>query len=191
MGKTDGKNNPFFYWVNNLWIVSIIMAGIVIAIFYGKKLGAPLLFIVSWIENLSKEKYEEPYDWKFHSSKYRHNKSGYKTYQELMQALSELTSTLQRNKAERELLEKTREEWMAGVSHDLKTPLSVIKGYTVLLSSNEYEWENQQVRDFSLIMEERVEYMEKLIEDFNLTFQLKNESLPIHLEEKNRSESNS
>ncbi|MFF2903879.1 sensor histidine kinase, partial [Bacillus velezensis] len=165
--------------------VSIIMAGIVIAIFYGKKLGAPLLFIVSWIENLSKEKYEEPYDWKFHSSKYRHNKSGYKTYQELMQALSELTSTLQRNKAERELLEKTREEWMAGVSHDLKTPLSVIKGYTVLLSSNEYEWENQQVRDFSLIMEERVEYMEKLIEDFNLTFQLKNESLPIHLEEKN------
>lgn len=101
-----------------------------------------------------------------------------------MQALSELTSTLQRNKAERELLEKTREEWMAGVSHDLKTPLSVIKGYTVLLSSNEYEWENQQVRDFSLIMEERVEYMEKLIEDFNLTFQLKNESLPIDLEEK-------
>ncbi|GJJ27804.1 sensor histidine kinase [Bacillus velezensis] len=185
LGKPMEKNNPFFYWVNNLWIVSIIMAGIVIAIFYGKKLGAPLLFIVSWIENLSKEKYEEPYDRKFHSSKYKHNKSGYKTYQELMQALSELTATLQRNKAERELLEKTREEWMAGVSHDLKTPLSVIKGYTVLLSSNEYEWENQQVRDFSLIMEERVEYMEKLIEDFNLTFQLKNESLPIHLEEKN------
>ncbi|GIP14309.1 MAG: histidine kinase dimerization/phospho-acceptor domain-containing protein [Paenibacillus macerans] len=52
-------------------------------------------------------------------------------------------------------MEKTREEWMAGVSHDLKTPLSVIKGYTVLLSSSEYDWEPDQVRGFSRIMGER------------------------------------
>lgn len=186
LGKPMNSNNPFLYWMNNLWIFSIIVIGTLIALFFGKQLGVPLLYMVSWIENLSKGKYEEPfYYWKFHSKKRRLKKAEYKTYRELMQALSKLTSTLQKNTEERELLEKTREEWMTGVSHDLKTPLSVIKGYSVLLSSNEYDWEQEKVRHFAKTMEERVEYMEELIEDFSLTFQLKNEALPIQREEKN------
>ena len=184
LGKPSAENNPFLYLMNNLWILSIIITGILIALFFGRQLGAPLLYIVSWIENLSKGKYEDPsYYLKYHSKKRRRNKAEYKTYQELTQALSGLTSTLKKNEEERRLLEKTREEWMTGVSHDLKTPLSVIKGYTVLLSSHEYDWEQDKVRHFSKIMEERVEYMEQLIEDFNLTFQLKNDVIPIQLEQ--------
>ncbi|CAK6481255.1 sensor histidine kinase [Peribacillus castrilensis] len=186
LGKPMANNNPFFYWMNNLWILSIIIIGILIALFFGKQLGAPLLYIVFWIDNLSKGKYEEPsYYLKFHSKKSRRNKAEYKTYQELTQALSGLTTTLKKNEEERKLLEKTREEWMTGVSHDLKTPLSVIKGYTVLLSAQEYDWEQEKVRHFAKTMEERVEYMEQLIEDFNLTFQLKNDAIPIQLEQKN------
>lgn len=189
LGKPSKENNPFLYWMNNVWILSIILIGILIAYFFGRQLGAPLLYIVSWIDNLSKEKYEEPANNRELSLKQRwRNKAEYKTYQELINALSELTSALQRNKEERKLLEKTREEWMTGVSHDLKTPLSVIKGYTVLLSSHEYNWEREQVRHFSKIMEERVEYMEQLIEDFNLTFQLKNNAIPLQLEQKNLSD---
>lgn len=186
LGKPSTENNPFFYWMNNLWILSIIIIGILIALFFGRQLGAPLLYIVSWIENLSKGKYEEPfYNWKLNSKQRWRNRAEYKTYQELMQALSELTLTLQRNAEERKLLEKTREEWMTGVSHDLKNPLSVIKGYTILLSSHKYNWKQNNVRHFSKIMEERVKYMEQLIEDFNLTFQLKNDAIPIKFEQKN------
>ncbi|MEI3612738.1 sensor histidine kinase [Pseudogracilibacillus sp. SO30301A] len=185
LGKPMTSNNPFQYWVNNLWILSIIIIGILIAVFFGRQLGAPLLYIVSWIENLSRGKHEEPlHTWKFNQKKRWRNKAKYNTYKELTQALSKLTSTLQRNTEERALLEKTREEWMTGVSHDLKTPLSVIKGYTVLLSSHEYDWDQDKVRHFSKIMEERVEYMEQLIEDFNLTFQLKNDAIPIQLVQK-------
>ncbi|MEK4423631.1 sensor histidine kinase [Solibacillus sp. FSL K6-1523] len=184
LGKPSTENNPFLYWMNNLWILSIIIIGIIIASFFGRQLGAPLLYIASWIENLSKGKYEEPsYYLKFHSKKNRRNKAEFKTYQELTQALSGLTSILKKNEQERRLLEKTREEWMTGISHDLKTPLSVIKGYTVLLSSHKHDWEQDKVRHFSKIMEERVEYMEQLIEDFNLTFQLKNDVIPIQLEQ--------
>ncbi|WP_242069411.1 sensor histidine kinase [Paenibacillus dendritiformis] len=163
------------------------MSRFFIALFFGKQLGAPLLYIVSWIDNLSKGKYEEPfYSWRKLNSKQRwRKKAEYKTFEELMKSLSKLTSTLQKNMEERELLEKTREEWLTGVSHDLKTPLSVIKGYTVLLSSPEYQWEQDKVRRFSKIMEERVEYMEQLIEDFNLTFQLKNEVIPLQFEQAN------
>lgn len=185
LGKPMTDNNPFLYWANNLWILAIIIIGILIALFFGRQLGAPLLYIVSWIENLSKGKYEEPFNnWNLKSKRLWRNKTKYKTYEELMQALSDLTLTLQRNTEERKLLEKTREEWLTGVSHDLKTPLSVIKGYTVLLSSHEYDWEQDKVRHFSKIMEERVEYMEQLIEDFNIIFQLKNDAVPIQLEQK-------
>jgi signal transduction histidine kinase len=185
LGKPMTDNNPFLYWANNIWILALIIIGILIALIFGRQLGAPLLYIVSWIENLSEGKYEEPFNnWNFKSKRRWRNKTKYRTYQELMQGLSDLTSTLQRNTEERKLLEKTREEWLTGVSHDLKTPLSVIKGYTVLLSSHEYDWERDKVRHFSKIMEERVEYMEQLIEDFNLTFQLKNDAVPIQLEQK-------
>lgn len=185
LGKPMTDNNPFLYWVNNLWILSLIIIGILLALFFGRQLGAPLLYIVSWIENLSKGKYEEPFNnWNLKSKRRWRNKTKYKTYQELMHALSDLTLTLQKNTEERKLLEKTREEWLTGVSHDLKTPLSVIKGYTILLSSHEHDWEQDKVRRFSKIMEERVEYMEQLIEDFNLTFQLKNDAVPIQLEQK-------
>ncbi|MCA1295355.1 HAMP domain-containing histidine kinase [Paenibacillus sp. alder61] len=187
LGKPMTDNNPFLYWANNLWILAIIVVGILIALFFGRQLGAPLLYIVSWIENLSKGKYEEPFNrnWNLKSKRRWRNKTEYKIYEELMLALSELTSHLQRNTEERKLLEKTREEWLTGVSHDLKTPLSVIKGYTVLLSSQEYDWEQDKVRQFSKIMEERVAYLEQLIEDFNLTFQLKNDAVPMQLEQKN------
>lgn len=179
LGKPMTNHNPFQYWANNLWVLSVIIMGIIMALFFGRQLGAPLLYIVAWIENLSIDKYEKP-----KSDRGWRSKNETKTYKELTQALSKLTSTLQRNREERKVLEKTREEWMTGVSHDLKTPLSVIKGYTVLLSSNEHDWEQDKVRHFSKIMEERVEYMEQLIEDFNLTFQLKNDAIPIQLEQK-------
>lgn len=185
LGKPMTNNNPFLYWTNNLWILAVFIIGILIALFYGRQLGAPLLYIVSWIENLSKGKYEKPFNnWNVKSKRLWRNKSKYKTYDELMQALSGLTLTLQRTTEERKVLEKTREEWLTGVSHDLKTPLSVIKGYTVLLSSHEYDWAQDKVRHFSKIMQERVDYMEQLIEDFNITFQLKNNDFPLQLEQK-------
>lgn len=181
VGKPIDNNSPFLYWVNNLWIISIIIIGIVILLYFGKRLGAPLLYVVSWIENLSKGRYYEPSDYlNFHSKRQLRNNTAYRTYPELMESLSKLTSTLKHSQNERELLEKTREEWMTGISHDLKTPLSVIKGYIVLLSSYEYNWQPKEVQDFAKTMEERVEYMEQLIEDFNLTFQLKNDALPIN-----------
>ncbi|WP_066193406.1 sensor histidine kinase [Gracilibacillus timonensis] len=179
MGKPAASNNPFYYWANNLWILSILVIGIFIALFFGKQLGAPLLHVVSWIDQLSKGTYEEPLQ------KKKRNNTKHKVYQDLMLALSNLTSTLKQSRSERELLEKSREEWMTGISHDLKTPLSTIKGYTTIMASDEYHWKQEEIRHFAKTMEDRVEYMEQLIKDFNLTFQLKNEAIPIQLKPMN------
>ncbi len=181
IGEKIKNKNPFFFWANNLWILFMIIAGCLIAIYFGKLFGAPLLHVVSWIENLSIGIYKEPVNKRGvvnSRSKNGRLKSGFKTYKELMNALEDLMKVLKKNKEDREKLEKTREEWMTGVSHDLKTPLSVLKGYTFLMASEVHHWEIDQIRSFSLKMQKRIDYMEHLIEDFNLSFRLKNDSLP-------------
>ena len=42
---------------------------------------------------------------------------------------------MKRKERENEIL---REEWIANISHDLKTPLSPIKGYAEILTDPEY-----------------------------------------------------
>lgn len=188
VGKKFITHSPLLFWANNLWILLILIIGIAVAILFGKRFAAPLLHVVSWIDNLSKGTYREPLVHKgiIHSR----NKNGklraeFRTYQELMEALRTLTEMLKQNQKEREQLEKTREEWITGVSHDLKTPLSIVKGYTVLLSSKDHQWEIDNIRQFSDTMQERVNYMEQLLEDFSLTFRLKNDALPLNKQSDN------
>jgi signal transduction histidine kinase len=85
----------------------------------------------------------------------------------------------------REKLEKTREEWLTGVSHDLKTPLSTIKGYIDILAAKKYQLNEAEFDQILETTSQRIEYIEELLADFTLTFQLKNNALPIHREEEN------
>jgi signal transduction histidine kinase len=89
------------------------------------------------------------------------------------------------NEVQRERLDRSREEWIAGVSHDMKTPLSSVKGYANLLSSCEYDFVREEITSYARIIEEKATYMEDLIEDLNLTFALNNQSLPIQLKQEN------
>ena len=41
-------------------------------------------------------------------------------------AFYEMAEKLDASRKERERLEKTREEWMTGISHDLRTPLTTM-----------------------------------------------------------------
>jgi K+-sensing histidine kinase KdpD len=52
----------------------------------------------------------------------------------------------------RRQLEHTREEWITGVSHDLKTPLTSIKGYAHMLEAPDYSWSDDEVREFAAIV---------------------------------------
>ncbi len=65
------------------------------------------------------------------------------------------------------------------MSHDLKTPLSSIYGYSMMLESKQYDWSPEEVKEMGQVVREKSEYMSKLIEDLNLTYRLKNDALPI------------
>lgn len=62
--------------------------------------------------------------------------------------LNELASRLSLAEAEREQLEQAKKDWVRGISHGLKTPLSYILGYSALLSNTDYEWEPEEQQKF-------------------------------------------
>ena len=178
----------YFSLYNNdqlLLFVSLILTSLLLIILiswlFGKRLGSPLLHMIDWIQNLAEGKYTEPVN-KHNISKSTHSngilKKNYKIYYEVVASLRKLTFRLKENTENQMKLERTREEWMTGISHDLKTPLSSIIGYADLIACHN-DWTSEDTRHFAEEIKGKAEYMERLIQDFNLTFRLKNNALPI------------
>ncbi|OYD06924.1 sensor histidine kinase [Paludifilum halophilum] len=163
-----------------------VLVAVLIAFLFGRRLGGPLLHLLSWLQNLAKGDYREPTDRKGVPRSRIEGTSllrrPYRIYRDVVEAMNRLTWNLQRSERERARLEKSREEWITGVSHDLKTPLSSVKGYADLLAAPRYQWTEEEVRQFARIVQEKSADMERLLEDLSLTFRLKNEALPLSRE---------
>lgn len=70
---------------------------------------------------------------------------------------------------ERAALQRALEDWVAGISHDLKTPLSAIRGYAELLAAG--DWPAEEVQRQASAVLERCNGLEKLIEELDLPLQ--------------------
>ncbi len=73
--------------------------------------------------------------------------------------------------------DRTRKEWIANITHDLKTPLSPVKGYAELLVEGS-GLNLQTVQDYGKIILKNVNHMEKLMNDLKLTYQLEAGAIP-------------
>ena len=106
-------------------------------------------------------------------------------YNEVFNNLNLLNSKLKASEEERKRDEILREEWIANISHDLKTPLSPIKGYAEILTDLEYQVSNDDVKKYGEIILRNAQNVENLVENLNFTYQLKNGMLPINRKEGN------
>ncbi|EJL24998.1 sensor histidine kinase KdpD, partial [Brevibacillus sp. BC25] len=144
--------------------------------------GKPLLHMVNWLERLAQGRYEEPIGKKGKpiGRNWRgKEKKSFRVFKDVFDALRHLSETLRSNEKLQQEIEQTREEWITGLSHDLKTPLSSIYGYATFLESEQYEWDRKEVSEFGKTIREKSDYMNGLIEDLNLTYRLKNQALPM------------
>lgn len=86
------------------------------------------------------------------------------------------------NRAGAYLLQKdnTRAEWIRGISHDIRTPLSMILGYASEIedSSNLPDTTRRQ----GAIIRKQGEKLKNLVEDLNLTTKLEYSMQPIHMQ---------
>ncbi|MGE6365662.1 sensor histidine kinase [Bacillus paramycoides] len=165
----------------SLILLIVFVYLVILSIWYGNKFGKPLLHTMRWLKNIAGGKYEEPVSKKGKPIRFRRSgkeKWSFRLFKDVTNSLEHLSITLKKNDAMRKVLQQTREEWITGLTHDLKTPLSSIYGYALLLESKQYNWTDQDIQQFGHVMKEKSQYMTTLIDDLSLTYQLKNDTLP-------------
>ncbi|MDP1421872.1 HAMP domain-containing sensor histidine kinase [Peribacillus simplex] len=180
-------NAPFSITLNNFITEYHTLIIFILVIFSsGWILSKPLFHILEWINMLAQDKYYEPVDKngfvRSKSRKSRKIKYTFILYKNIIQNLKYLTSILEENKMEREKIEKLKQEWVADIAHDLKTPLSYVKGYSSMLLSNN-QWTDEDRRNFLIKIEEKSEYMESLLIDLNDMFEFDSQPLNVKKEQ--------
>lgn len=105
-------------------------------------------------------------------------------FRDLYGSLNMLDAEIRAGDRLRAQTDKMREEWIANITHDLKTPLSPIRGYAELLGEDGGKTE-EQCRRYAGIMLKNAAYMEALIDDLKLTYQLENGMLCANRKEQN------
>ncbi|MGG5179555.1 sensor histidine kinase [Bacillus sp. MM09(2025)] len=177
--ETDALNQYTTILIAGLVITVII----VMTLWYSYRYGLPIYHIIRWLIFLSRNKLQEPTNRKgipISKNKKGRIKREYRLFEDILKTMDQLTLTLKENEENRRKIQTTREEWIAGLSHDLKTPLSTIYGYGLMLESDQYQWSKEEVMEMGQVIREKSEYMSTLIEDLNLTYRLKNGALPIN-----------
>ena len=118
-----------------LAILAIIIACI-IAYFLSKKLTNPILDITKKAKNLGKENYEQTYE-----------NSG-------VIEIDDLANVLKNSQNELLKTDELRRDLMANVSHDLKTPLTMIKAYAEMVRDITYNDDEKRINNCNIIMNE-------------------------------------
>lgn len=155
---------------NPLWLIGMnVILLLLISYMYTYSLSRPIHRINASIIKLSEGDYnlESP------------SKDIYQNVEVAMNILAEKLKTAEQ---ERILSEVSREEWISNLSHDIKTPLTSMMGYGELLGDPDDALCHEEIINYKNIILEKGHYIEKLLEDLNLTTRLKHGQLPIKLE---------
>jgi len=143
-----------------------ILIALLIGYFFSKRLTAPLHRLIDGIKMLAN-----------HEFYYSEPKGLYKS---VFYNLNHLSNQLKVNENERKKLDLMKEEWIANISHDMKTPLSSIQGYAEMIKDPDYNFTLDEIREYAEIIETKSFYIKEVIEDLNLSTRLKNKELSLN-----------
>lgn len=106
-------------------------------------------------------------------------------FHDIFDSLNTLDAKIKESDEIRERNEEMREEWIANITHDLKTPLSPVKGYAELIADPDYTVYVDDIKRYGKMILKNTTYAEELIDDLKLTYQLENEMIPLNKKEYN------
>lgn len=104
-------------------------------------------------------------------------------FSELAFHINQASEKLQRQERLLAKKETARANWIAGVSHDIRTPLSMVMGYADQLKADESL--SREARQKAAVILRQSQRIRDLVNDLNLASKLEYNMQPIHLERQN------
>lgn len=153
--------------------IGVFISSFILAYFISKRISTPIMKINARAKRMAKGDLDSPF-----------------TVNENITEIKELSETLNQTKEELSKLNETRKDLLANVSHDLKTPLTMIKAYAETARDLNKHNEEKREENLNIIIEE-TERLNILVndilelsksetnmntlnkEDFNLTEEIK------------------
>lgn len=139
-------------------LINIIFVSIT-AFLISRRLTKPLSYYIDWISNLSLGKLHQP-------TSTRKRRKNRKTYPELDKSLYQLNQQMLNDKFYNNQINYYKSKWISQISHDLKSPLTTIYGYSKLIHTDE------QSQPYAQLITEKATFMNDLIDSLNQTFDM-------------------
>lgn len=145
-----------------LFLILNLIQAVLLALLFGAQLYRHLRVLTAGIRNLRLEK------------RVRLKEKG--IFKELSRNINETSESIERKNAMLRSRDHARSNWIAGISHDIRTSLSMIMGYSeTLTAASEISTEHR--RQAAVITAQSMK-MKKLIEDLNLISSLEYDMQP-------------
>ena len=160
-GEVVGRLKPVF----TLSLFGVIFAGSALFLIYGIWLTRQTGKIAKGIGNISRRVYKTIPE------------KG--TFGSVYMALNKMNEEIRHSDQIKEETDRVRREWITNITHDLKTPLSPVKGYAELLADGT-DVDAKAAQEYGTIILKNVDYAEKLMNDLKLTYQLESGAFPFH-----------
>ena len=143
----------------------VLLLSLIIGYFISNMISKPIISINSKAKKLAKGNY----DFDFNS-------------RSTIAEIEELANTLNYVKSELQQTEQLRNELLANVSHDLKTPLTMIKGYAEMVRDLTYKNKEKREENLNIIIEE-TDRLNKLVEDILVLSSMQAKTSDLELEQ--------
>ena len=149
---------------NTYFIILIMLCSIIISIFIASITTKPIREITKKAKDIGKGKYNIKFP-----------KNG-------INEIDELSATLEEVQKELQASDEVKRDLLANVSHDLKTPLTMIKAYAEMIKDISYKDKNKMNEHLDIIVEES-DRLTNLVNDILELSKMQNESLIYNYEE--------
>lgn len=149
-------------------MVSLFIS-LIVATRYTDSIIKPLRHIASLMQGIQENQFE------FDASNYR-----YEELNIISNTTVQLTGNIRRYIKKRELEKRVRQEFFSNVSHELKTPITSIKGYTELIHSGMIT-EEKTVNDFLERILVETDHMTTLINDILMISRLETNEVEVSM----------